>query len=111
MSKVIAVDFDGCLCSNEWPLIGKPNYRVIKRLLKEQRNGAKIILWSCREGDMVEKAVEWCLMFGIVFDAVNANLPERTELYKNDCRKIGADEYWDDKAITMKYRYNKWAKR
>ena len=36
-------------------------------------------------------------------DAVNESLPEWIEAWGNDCRKVGADEYWDDKAVRMKY--------
>ena len=28
-SKIIAVDFDGTLCENKWPDIGKPNEKII----------------------------------------------------------------------------------
>jgi hypothetical protein len=33
-----------------------------------------------------------------VFDAINENLPVNVAAFGNDCRKIFADEYWDDKA-------------
>ena len=100
--KIIAVDFDGCLCENKWPEIGKPNEAIIRQLLAEREWGAKLILWTCREGKMLAEAVEWCRRFGLEFDAVNANLPEMNAMYGNDSRKIGADEYWDDKAVTVK---------
>ena len=45
MRKVIALAFDGCLCSNAYPHVGKPNWRVIA-----QKSGAALILWTCREG-------------------------------------------------------------
>ena len=35
---------------------------------------------------------------GLEFDAVNENLPEMIEWYGNDCRKVFADVYIDDKA-------------
>ena len=100
--KIIAVDFDGCLCENKWPEIGKPKEAIIRQLLAEREWGAKLILWTCREGKMLAEAVEWCRGFGLEFDAVNANLPEMNAMYGNDSRKIGADEYWDDKAVTVK---------
>ena len=50
MRKVIAIDFDGCLCSNAYPHIGKPNWRVIAEALIAQKSGAALILWTCREG-------------------------------------------------------------
>ena len=28
--KIIAVDFDGCLCGGKWPDIGAPRQQVIK---------------------------------------------------------------------------------
>lgn len=95
---IIAVDFDGCLCQNAWPEIGEAREDVISALLERQRRGAKIILWTCRVGERLDAAVQWCTEHGITFDAVNANLPVNIVAFGNDCRKIYADEYWDDKA-------------
>jgi len=100
--KIIAVDFDGCLCKNNWPYIGDPNMPVIIALRKFRKHGGKVILWTCRENESLQKAVEWCAVCGLKFDAVNENLPEMNALYGNDCRKIGADAYWDDKAVCVK---------
>ena len=36
--KIIAVDFDGTLCENRWPEIGKPNQEIIDYILGEQKN-------------------------------------------------------------------------
>jgi hypothetical protein len=96
--RVTAVDFDGCLCENAWPEIGKANVEAIEELLKRKKNGEKIILWTCREGEALRKAIYWCMERGLSFDAVNENIPELKEFFGNDCRKVGADEYWDDKA-------------
>lgn len=98
--KVIAVDFDGTLCTNgAWPEIGAPRWDIINRLLLRQAQGDKAILWTCRAGKELEAAVEWCKGLGIHFDAVNESLPEWVEHFGNDSRKIGAHEYWDDKAV------------
>ncbi len=60
MRKAIAIDFDGCLCTNEYPAIGQPNWAVINRAKAEQRAEACLILWTCREGDLLQKAaVAW----------------------------------------------------
>lgn len=96
-SKVIAIDFDGCLCSDRYPAIGAPYWGVIGSAIWEQMAGAKLILWTCWEGDDLRAAVDACASWGLKFDAVNANLPERIAYYGNDCRKVGADEYWDDR--------------
>lgn len=99
--KIIAVDFDGTLCENEWPDIGKPNQIVIKELIKQQADGAKLILWTCREDDRLQAAVTWCLEHGLRFDAVNDNLEENKVLFGNNSRKVYATEYWDDKATLV----------
>lgn len=101
MRKVIAIDFDGCLCENAWPEIGKPHMEVINAAIKEQTGGSALILWTCRVGELLERSVEWCRSYGLEFDAVNENLPERLEHYGSESRKISADEYWDDCAIHM----------
>lgn len=95
--KIIAVDFDGCLATNKWPEVGEPIEKTINRLKKEQANGAKIILWTNRVGEPLQKAVAFCNDQGIRLDAVNANLPEIVEAFGGDTRKIFANEYWDDR--------------
>lgn len=97
--RIIAVDFDGCLCENAWPDIGEAKQDVIDALLSRQKQGAKIILWTCRVGERLDAAVRWCADRGIAFDAINRNLPSMITTYGNDCRKVYADEYWDDKAV------------
>lgn len=99
--KVIAVDFDGCLCENSWPDIGDDNPQVVEAVLREQAQGAKIILWTCRQGELLEAALSWCESRGIRFDCVNEPLPELKEQFGNDSRKIFATEYWDDRAVEL----------
>lgn len=94
--KIIAVDFDGTLCENAWPDIGKPNYEMLAYIKNQQRQGAKIILWTCREGLKLDEALIWCSGHGLRFDAVNRNVPEIIEAFGGDCRKIYADVYIDD---------------
>lgn len=99
-NKIIAVDFDGTLCVNAYPNIGDPRKTVIQCVLDEQDKGARLILWTNRTGEKLDEAIAWCKDQGIVFDAVNENLPELIEAFGNDCRKIFANEYLDDRAIT-----------
>ena len=101
--KIIAVDFDGTLCRDMWPDIGEANRDIIRTLKKRRDNGDKIILWTCRSGRMLDAAVLWCWKRGLEFDAVNANLPEMIRRYGNDCRKVYADEYWDDKSAIVRF--------
>lgn len=96
-NKIIAVDFDGTLCVNKYPEIGDPNEELIAYLKKRQANGEKLILWTNRVDDRLDKAVKWCAEHGLVFDAVNDNLPEIVESFGSNCRKIFANEYIDDR--------------
>jgi len=100
-SKVIAVDFDGTLCVSKWPEIGEPNWSVLNMIKRRKASGDKVILWTCREGQYLTDAVRWCEAHGLRFDAVNDNIPERIAQYGNNPRKVSADEYWDDKAVTV----------
>lgn len=96
---IIAVDFDGTLCEDKFPEIGKPiicHIRMVKRL---QQKGHEIILWTSRNGKMLEEAVAWCAGYGLHFDAVNENLPDVKEKWGGDTRKVFADYYFDDKNI------------
>ncbi|MBR3741106.1 MAG: hypothetical protein IKQ80_07535 [Clostridia bacterium] len=99
--KVIAVDFDGCLCEAKWPEIGPARQQVINELVKQQAEGAKLILWTCREGQQLQAAVMWCLNHGLTFDAINDNLEENKARYGNNSRKVWATEYWDDKNVLV----------
>lgn len=99
--KIIAVDFDGCICTEAWPNIGEPNWDTINALKKEKEAGSKLILWTCRVDDKLQEAVTACDSWGLQFDAVNENVPETLAKYSNlESRKISADEYWDDRGIT-----------
>lgn len=102
LPPIIAVDFDGCLVENCWPKIGEPNRVHFHTLCKRQRNGAKIILWTCRAGAALQEAVQFCHELGLDFDAINENIPEVVEKFGGDTRKIYAHEYWDDRAKTVK---------
>ena len=101
LPKIIAVDFDGTLFENAWPDVGAPIEKNINKLKAEQADGAKIILWTNRVGEPLEKALAFCEAQDIHLDAVNKNLPEIIKAFGTDCRKIFANEYWDDRAVPM----------
>lgn len=100
---IIAVDFDGTLCENAFPNIGAPKMDVIDTI-KYYQNVLewKIILWTCRNKEHLTKAVAWCKLHGLEFDAVNTNLPEVQEMFGGDTRKIFADVYIDDKNVLLR---------
>ena len=99
--KAIAIDFDGCLCDNAYPEIGAPHWGVISRAKMEQQAGAGLILWTCREGQLLQEAVDACASWGLHFDAINESLPSWIAAFNNAPRKVGASEYWDDRAVPV----------
>lgn len=99
--KAIAIDFDGCLCTDAFPAIGDPNWPVINRAKAEQQAGAGLILWTCREDQLLLDAIAACEGWGLTFDSMNESLPDWIEAFKTQPRKVGASEYWDDKAVQM----------
>ena len=100
LPHIIAVDFDGTLCENAWPDIGEANLDLIVYLRWQQNRGTKVILWTCRTGDKLDDAVRWCANRELYFDAVNENIPEAVEYFGDECRKIFAHVYIDDRAST-----------
>ena len=99
--RIIGVDFDGTLAVTKgtYPKIQKPIQEILDYVLEEQKNGAYLILITMREGDELDMAVRWCNEHGIVFDAVNDNLPHMKEFFNNNPRKIFCNEYLDDTNI------------
>lgn len=95
----IAVDFDGTIVTHAYPKIGKPIPFAIESLRKLQEEGKHhIILWTVREGNLLQEAVAYCKQRGLEFYAVNANYPEEN-IGKASSRKVVADLYIDDRNL------------
>ena len=99
---IIAVDFDGTLCENEYPNIGAPKDNVITAVKQYHNFGWKIVLWTCRNGNQLLEAIEWCEEHGLKFDAVNCNIPEVQQEFGGDTRKVFANVYLDDRNVLLK---------
>lgn len=97
--KIVAMDFDGTLCTEKFPNIGEPIEEMIQLCKDIKKQGYKLILWTCREGQVLKDAVEWCKEKGIEFDAINDNIPEIKEEWNANVRKVYCDIYIDDKAL------------
>jgi len=97
---IIAVDFDGVLCKNKFPEIGPPNYEVISLVRELIDIGHEVVLWTTRNGEELEKAVNWCEDRGLHFCSVNEPAPSNEQMYRDkypaQSRKIFADIYIDD---------------
>ena len=100
-NKIIAVDFDNTIAKTKYPEIIEPIPEVIDLLRELKKKGATIILWTCREGDKLKAAIDWCKEHNVPIDLVNENDKDRTKYWGCDCRKIGADLYIDDKSFSL----------
>lgn len=96
----IAVDFDGTIVEHRYPSIGREipfATDTLKMLIKENH---RIILWTVREGNLLEEAIEWCKNKGITFYAVNRDYPEEEPQNNNHfSRKLKVDLFIDDRNI------------
>jgi hydroxymethylpyrimidine pyrophosphatase-like HAD family hydrolase len=96
--KTIAVDFDGTIVEHAFPQIGKEMLFAFDTLKALQKKGHKLILWTFRDGDLLEEAVEFCKQNGVEFYAVNKSYPEEQHTHKIS-RKINADLFIDDRNV------------
>ena len=71
----IAVDFDGTIVEHRYPEIGAELPFAIETLKMLRKDGHKIVLWSVREGQLLDDAVNWCRERGVEFYAVNRDYP------------------------------------
>ncbi len=96
---IIAVDFDGTIVEHKYPQIGQEIPFAIDTLIRLQREERhQLILWTVREGRLLDDAVEFCRKKGLEFYAVNKNFPEE-DVETNGCRKINAEMFIDDRNI------------
>jgi len=92
----IAVDFDGTIVQHAYPAIGEEIPFAIEtlKLIRSELNHS-LILWTVREGPLLEEAVEFCRLRGLEFYAVNSNHPDSGIVAAP--RKLGAELFIDDR--------------
>ena len=96
----IAVDFDGTIVKHRYPEIGEEIPFATDTLCMLIREHHRLILWTVREGKLLQDAIDWCHERGVDFWAVNRDYPEE-EAEKNNhfSRKVKADYFIDDRNI------------
>lgn len=99
----IAVDFDGTIVSHAYPKIGRELPGAISTLRRLQGDGHRLILWTVREGELLDAAVSFCRERGLEFFAVNENYTGEKRVDTagagSGCRKLNADLYIDDRNV------------
>lgn len=93
----IAVDFDGTIVEHEYPQIGKPIPFAVETLKQLHKDGHTLILWTVREGRLLQEAVDYCVKNGITLYAANKNNPE--EDASKAPRKLSVDMFIDDRNL------------
>lgn len=97
--RQLAVDFDGTIVENAYPLIGKLRKNVKRVLARLRKEGYYIIIWTCRCGEHEQAVINFLAAEGIEYDQINKHHPDVMAFYNNDTRKISADIYIDDKQL------------
>lgn len=95
----IAVDFDGTIVEHRYPAIGPEKPFAIDTLKFLCAKRHKLILWTVREGQLLDEAVAYCKKRGLEFYAVNKNYPEEMETHEGYSRKLQADLFIDDRNL------------
>lgn len=97
---IVAVDFDGVLVEDRFPGIGSADVRMVTAVYNLcQYTNHEVVLWTCRVGERLESAVEWCNSWGLEFTSINSGAPSNLAEYGTDPRKVYADVYIDDKSL------------
>jgi hypothetical protein len=97
---LIAVDFDGTIVRHRYPEIGEEIPFAVEtlKMLTEERH--RLILWTVREGKLLDDAVEWCRQRGLEFYAINRDFPEEDiTLNQHFSRKLKVDLWIDDRNV------------
>ena len=95
----IAIDFDDTIADTTFPQINGLKHQADIYINKLYSEGFNIIINTCRSGKYEGQVQEFLDKYGINYHYINSNLPESIAYYKQDCRKISADLYVDDKCL------------
>jgi len=95
---IIAVDFDGTIVEHRYPKIGKELPFAIETLTELAAEGHQLILWTVRDGKLLDEAINYCKERGLEFYAINSNRPAGMQFKENikKSSKVIADIYIDD---------------
>lgn len=97
---LIAVDFDGTIVEHRYPEIGREIPFAIDTLKRLRDEHHRIVLWTVREGRLLDEAVAFCRERGLEFYAVNRDYPEEEKGQNNHySRKLKADVFIDDRNL------------
>jgi hypothetical protein len=95
---IIAVDFDGTCVTERYPEMGDDLPGAVQTLKALVMREHKLILWTCREGQKLEAAVQWFTDREIPLAGINKT-PLKDDFRAEGGCKVFANLYIDDKAF------------
>lgn len=102
----ICVDFDSTMIiTDKYPNIIGENKPCVKVMKKWIENGVGIILWTIRDGDALQEAVNWCKEQGLELYGINENPTQKQwnsskkcySVLKIDDANVGTKLIYDDR--------------
>ncbi|UTW62028.1 hydrolase [bacterium SCSIO 12741] len=96
---VIAIDFDGTIVEDRYPEIGEPKIFAFETLNEMIKARHQLILWTRREGQLLEDAVEFCRENGIEFYSVNHSYPGEDFNEDDGSRKLNCELFISQKNV------------
>jgi len=95
---IFAIDFDGTIVEHEFPDIGPEKFGAIETMKALQKVRHKIIIWTCRTGEMLDVMEQWFKKKNFVPDSINKSLVPYSS-YGFSFPKVYADIYLDDRSF------------
>ena len=102
----IAVDYDDTLTTNnDYPNAGNINMLAVHYCKEFKARGGLLLLFTCRSGRPLTKALLSLSEYGLTFDAVNCNVQEQLDFWNKTAPdteispKPFAHMYIDDRAF------------
>lgn len=95
LSEIIGIDFDGTIVEHAYPKLGKPVPGALETIKELIANEHRIILWTMRDGETLQEAVDYLEAAGIKLYGVNKN-PDQ---HWSSSPKAYCHTYIDDAAL------------
>jgi hypothetical protein len=103
---LLAIDFDLTIANSQpFPKIQGLKKGAKKYINKLVNEGYHITIWTCRtdceKGNHLSEALSFLNGEGVMYHSANKNYEPLNKCFGNDCRKISADFYVDDKGLWL----------
>ena len=95
---IAVIDFDMTIAKTNYPTILEPIDETVTFIQElQKRNNWVWVLWTARQGKVLQEALDWCNAHQLYPDFVNENVPYRIIKFGSDTRKIVGHINIDDR--------------